>query len=34
MDKFAADMAVDCKDYNVAVMSVWMGALLTDRSGW
>lgn len=31
MDKFAADMAVDFKDYNVAVMSVWMGALLTDR---
>jgi len=31
MDKFAADMAVDFKDYNVAVMSIWMGALLTDR---
>ena len=31
MDKFAADMAVDLKDHNVAVMSVWMGALLTDR---
>jgi NAD(P)-dependent dehydrogenase (short-subunit alcohol dehydrogenase family) len=31
LDKFAADMAVDCKDYNVAVMSIWMGALLTDR---
>jgi NAD(P)-dependent dehydrogenase (short-subunit alcohol dehydrogenase family) len=31
MDKFAADMAVDFKDYNVSVLSVWMGALLTDR---
>lgn len=31
LDKFAADMAVDCKDYNVAVMSIWMGALLTER---
>jgi NAD(P)-dependent dehydrogenase (short-subunit alcohol dehydrogenase family) len=31
LDKFAADMAVDFKNYNVAVMSVWMGALLTDR---
>src|SRR5262245_2713848 len=31
MDKFAADMAVDFKDYNVAAISIWMGALLTDR---
>lgn len=31
MDKFAADMAVDFKDHNVAVLSIWMGALLTDR---
>lgn len=31
MDKFAADMAVDFKDYNVAVLSIWMGTLLTDR---
>ena len=31
MDKFAADMAVDFKDQNVAVLSIWMGALLTDR---
>ena len=31
MDKFAADMAVDFKDHNVAVMSIWMGTLLTDR---
>jgi len=31
LDKFAADMAVDCKKHGVAVMSIWMGALLTDR---
>lgn len=31
MDKFAADMAVDLKDYNVAALSIWMGALLTER---
>ena len=31
MDKFAADMAVDFKDYNVAAVAIWMGALLTDR---
>jgi NAD(P)-dependent dehydrogenase (short-subunit alcohol dehydrogenase family) len=31
MDKFAADMAVDFKDYNIASLSIWMGALLTDR---
>ena len=31
MDKFAADMALDFKESNVAVMSIWMGALLTDR---
>ena len=31
MDKLAADMAVDFKDYNVASLSIWMGALLTDR---
>lgn len=31
MDKFAADMAVDFRDYGVAVLSIWMGALLTDR---
>ncbi|MCJ8159101.1 SDR family NAD(P)-dependent oxidoreductase [Sphingomonas sp. LaA6.9] len=31
MDKFAADMAVDLKPFNVAAMSIWMGALLTDR---
>jgi NAD(P)-dependent dehydrogenase (short-subunit alcohol dehydrogenase family) len=31
MDKFAADMAVDLKESNVAVVSIWMGALLTER---
>ena len=31
MDKFAADMAVDLKDYNVAAFSIWMGALLSER---
>lgn len=31
MDKFAADMAVDFKDYDVAALSIWMGTLLTDR---
>lgn len=31
MDKMAADMAVDLKEFNVAALSIWMGALLTDR---
>lgn len=31
MDKFAADMAVDFKEHGIAVLSIWMGALLTDR---
>lgn len=31
MDKFAADMAVDLKDFCVAAVSIWMGTLLTDR---
>lgn len=31
MDKFAADMAVDLRPFNVAALSIWMGALLTDR---
>lgn len=30
-DKLAADMAVDLKDFNVAAISIWMGAVLTDR---
>jgi NAD(P)-dependent dehydrogenase (short-subunit alcohol dehydrogenase family) len=32
IDKFAADMAVDLKDYKVAAVSIWMGMLLTERS--
>jgi NAD(P)-dependent dehydrogenase (short-subunit alcohol dehydrogenase family) len=31
MDKFAADMAVDLEDYNVAALSIWMGPLLSER---
>lgn len=31
MDKFAADMAVELRDFDVASVSVWMGTLLTDR---
>jgi NAD(P)-dependent dehydrogenase (short-subunit alcohol dehydrogenase family) len=31
MDKFAADMAVDLKDHGVASLSIWMGALQTER---
>jgi len=31
MDKFAADMAVDFKDYGVATLSIWMGPLRTER---
>lgn len=31
LDKFAADMAVDFKDYGVTVLSLWCGAVLTDR---
>jgi NAD(P)-dependent dehydrogenase (short-subunit alcohol dehydrogenase family) len=31
MDKFAADMAVDLKEYDVAALSIWMGALLSER---
>jgi NAD(P)-dependent dehydrogenase (short-subunit alcohol dehydrogenase family) len=30
-DKMAADMAVDFKDFNVAALSIWMGAVLTER---
>ena len=32
VDKFAADMAVDLKEFNVAAVSIWMGMLLTERS--
>lgn len=31
MDKLAADMAVDLRDFNVATTSIWMGALQTER---
>ena len=31
MDKLAADMAVDFKNFSVAALSIWMGALLTER---
>ncbi len=31
MDKFAADMAEDLKEHNVAALSIWMGALKTER---
>jgi NAD(P)-dependent dehydrogenase (short-subunit alcohol dehydrogenase family) len=31
LDKFAADMAVDFRPYGVAAVSIWMGAVLTER---
>jgi NAD(P)-dependent dehydrogenase (short-subunit alcohol dehydrogenase family) len=31
VDKMAADMAVDFKDFGIASISIWMGSLLTDR---
>jgi len=31
VDKLAADMAVDLRDYNVAAVSIWMGPLKTAR---
>lgn len=31
MDKFAADMAVDFSEFNVAAVSVWMGPLKAER---
>lgn len=31
MDKFAADMAVDLKEHNIAALSIWMGALKAER---
>ncbi|RDH75512.1 SDR family NAD(P)-dependent oxidoreductase [Mycolicibacterium moriokaense] len=31
VDKMAADMAVDFKEYGVASVSIWMGILLTER---
>ena len=32
VDKFAADMAVDLKESDVAAVSIWMGPLRTERS--
>ncbi len=32
VDKMAHDMAVDFRPYNVAVVSVWMGLLMTERT--
>jgi len=32
VDKFAADMAVDLRDYDVAAVSIWMGPLKTHRT--
>ena len=32
VDRFAHDMAIDLKPYNVAAVSVWMGMLRTDRT--
>ena len=31
MDKMAADMAVDFKEFGIASVSIWMGILLTER---
>jgi NAD(P)-dependent dehydrogenase (short-subunit alcohol dehydrogenase family) len=32
VDKMSHDMAVDFRPYNVAVVSIWMGLLLTERT--
>ena len=32
VDKFAADMGVDLKDYDIAAVSFWMGPLATERT--
>ena len=31
VDKMAADMAYDFKEFGISVLSIWMGSLLTDR---
>jgi NAD(P)-dependent dehydrogenase (short-subunit alcohol dehydrogenase family) len=31
LDKFAADMAVDFREHNVATVSIWMGTVKTER---
>ncbi|MGP0833184.1 SDR family NAD(P)-dependent oxidoreductase, partial [Escherichia coli] len=32
VDKFAKDMAVDLKPFDVAAVSIWMGPLRTERT--
>ena len=32
VDKFAKDMAVDLKPFDVAAVSIWMGPLRTERA--
>lgn len=32
VDKFANDMGIDFKPYNVAVVSIWMGLIATERT--
>jgi NAD(P)-dependent dehydrogenase (short-subunit alcohol dehydrogenase family) len=32
VDKFAADMAVDLREYDVATVSLWLGLVLTERT--
>ncbi|MCK0508040.1 SDR family NAD(P)-dependent oxidoreductase [Aromatoleum anaerobium] len=34
VDKMAHDMAVDLRSHNVAVVSLWMGLLRTERTEW
>ncbi len=31
VDKMAADMALDFREFDIATVSIWMGSLLTDR---
>ncbi len=31
LDKYASDMAVDFREFNVAALSIWMGAVKTER---
>ena len=32
VDKFANDMAIDLKPFNIACVSIWMGLLMTERT--
>ena len=34
IDKFAADMAVELRDSDVAAVSIWLGPLRTARTSW